>query len=73
MTSPAIIQAAASTRTESQVRAIRARRNLLEANMRSEGTPEAMISRLATDDTAAQMLDHEQQIMGFIANLFGPR
>lgn len=50
---------------------VRARRDLLEANMRAEGTPEHMIRRLATDDTAAKMLDYEAGTLAFIKNIFG--
>lgn len=62
-----------NTRTEAEVHAIRARRAMLEANMRVEGTPEPMIERLATDGVAARMLDHERQITDMITNLFGSR
>lgn len=73
MSSPQLESAAASRRTEADVRAIRGRRNLLEASMRSEGTPEAMIARLANDDTAARMLTYEKRTLDLITGMFGPR
>lgn len=53
------------------LRAIRARRAQLEADMRAEGSPEHMIGRLATADTAAKMVDYERQIVDRITGLFG--
>lgn len=66
--SPQLEAAAASNRSEADVRA---RRDLLEASMRAEGTPEPVIARLATDDTAAKMVAYEEKLLDFI--MFGTR
>lgn len=50
---------------------IKARRDKLESDMRAEGTPEWLIERNATLETAARMVAYERQVVGMIANLFG--
>lgn len=71
MTSPAVSTAAESTRTEAEVRAIRARRASLEAEMRAEGAPDWMIQRNATDEAAARLIDYERRAVDFIGSMFG--
>ena len=66
---PQVASGAASIRTEAEVRA---RREALEADMRAEDASEAMITRLATDETAAMMLDYERGMLNEIARMFGP-
>lgn len=50
--------------------AVHMRRAILESDLRAEGTPEHMVSRLATDETAERMLAYEWRTMDFIAGLF---
>lgn len=42
------------------------RREELASRLRAEGSSEEIISRLATDDLAAQMIDHEQNAVASI-------
>lgn len=57
------------TTTEAEIRAIRARRNQMEAELRLEGAPESFIERVATDETAAKMLANERKMVGVIQSL----
>lgn len=59
------------TTTEAETRAIRARRNRLEAELRLEGLPESFIARVATDETAEKLLENEQRVVGLIHGLVG--
>jgi hypothetical protein len=52
---------------------VSARREQLEASMRAEGAPQDMIERLATDKTAAKMLEYDRKVTDMILSLFGPR
>jgi hypothetical protein len=71
MSSPRLLAAANSNRSEAEVRAIRTRRAQLEADLRAEGATPAMIARLATDDAAAKMIAHESRAVGGIMAMFG--
>jgi hypothetical protein len=68
--SPSFPEGLSHLRSEAEVRA---KRQQLEDAMRVEGAPEPMIERLATDDTAARMLDYDRQVVGLITSLFGAR
>lgn len=73
-TSPQVIEGFESKRSETEVRAIRARRARLEADLIEEGASDATVTRLATDDTAARMIEHERRTVEAIAGVFfGPR
>ncbi len=54
-------------------RSVELRRQLSEAAMRAENTPESEIKRLATPEVAEKMLAHEQRVVGMIWGLFGGR
>lgn len=69
--SPRLQAAADSTRTEADVRTIRARRARLEAALIEEGASAARVAQLATDETAEKMLAYERQSVASIVNLFG--
>ncbi len=71
LTSPSFPSGIEPLRSESEVRAIRTKRCAIEAQMRVEGSSEADIARLATDETAEKMLAYDRQVMGIIAGLFG--
>lgn len=70
---PQVQAAADSTRTEAEVRAIRARRHQMEASYRAEGFSEAYIATHVTDAAAERLLGYERQTFGLIASLFGAR
>lgn len=61
---------AKSNRTEAEVRAIRARRARLEADLIEEGASAATVARLATDDLAAAILENERAIRDAILDLY---
>ena len=54
---------------EAEVRAIRARRAGLEADLIEEGASDSTVKRLATDETAARMVEHERAVLEFV--MFG--
>jgi hypothetical protein len=66
MPSPYVLEAARRAQIQS-------RRDLMVEQMRAEGTPEPVIERLATDDTAAKMLEYDRKVTDMILSLFGPR
>lgn len=49
---------------------VAARRARLAADMRAEGSPDALVDRLATDETAARMLKYERQCKAAIMGMF---
>ncbi len=73
ITSPSFPNGIEPLRSEAEVRAIRTKRCAIEAQMRIEGSSEAAIERLATDETAEKMLTYDRQVIGIIAELFGAR
>lgn len=52
---------------------VSARRDVLAADMRAEGTPEAVVERLATDETAARRLDEEARVVAWVRGMFGDK
>ena len=69
--SPRLQAGAESVRTEAQARAVRARRARLEADLIEEGASDAMVARLATDETAGRIVAHERRVIDSIAAMFG--
>lgn len=69
-----VAEGAASQRTEADVRAIRARRAALAQALRDEGQSEDTVARLATDDMAERLIQHERRVVDMIFDAaFGGR
>lgn len=71
MASHRLVSAASGDRSEAEVRAIRARRARMEADLIEEGASNALVARLATDETASRALQHEERVLRTITSLFG--
>lgn len=68
-----VVDAAASKRSETEYRAVLARRALLVADLMAEGMSAEAAAHHATPEVAARMLDHERNVVAAITGMFAVR